>query len=306
MAGTISTLPRATRRAQVRLAVALVTPAVILVVVFFLYPLASAIYYSLIDFNGVDPSPPFVGLSNYVQMFQDPEVWHALRNNLIWIVIGTISPIVIGFVLALMIWSVRRGARIYRLMFFLPYVLPGIAIGIIWSWIYDPISGWLNLGLRAIGAGHLATGWLGNPSTALLAVLATAIWGATGFAMLVFVSGLQNVDLDLVDAARLDRANSVQRAWHVIVPQMTPIVLMVTTVTLVGGFSVFDIVFIMTGGGPDNASDVLGTYAYTNAFQLNKISYGTTIAILLTALSVPCAVGINALQRRLSLEGRGV
>jgi ABC-type sugar transport system permease subunit len=119
------------------------------------------------------------------------------------------------------------------------------------------------------------------------------------------LSALQNVDLELIDAARLDRTNTVQRVWHVILPQIMPVFLMVTTVTLVGGFSVFDIVFIMTGGGPANASNVLGTYAFTNAFQLNQISYGTTIALLITALSIPCAVALNRLQRRLSLQGMG-
>jgi raffinose/stachyose/melibiose transport system permease protein len=123
--------------------------------------------------------------------------------------------------------------------------------------------------------------------------------------MLIFLSALQNVDMELVDASRLDRANALQRVWFVILPQIMPVFLMVTTVTLVGGFSVFDIVFIMTGGGPSNASDVLGTYAFTNAFQLNQISYGTVIALLITALSIPCAVVLNRLQRRLSLEGMG-
>jgi raffinose/stachyose/melibiose transport system permease protein len=133
----------------------------------------------------------------------------------------------------------------------------------------------------------------------------TAVWGMCGFVMVIFLSALQNVNIDLVDAARIDGANSVQRVWHVVLPQIMPVFLMVTTVTLVGGFSVFDIVFIMTGGGPANASDVLGTYAFSNAFQLNRISYGTVIALLITALSIPCAVILNRLQRRLSLVGMG-
>jgi ABC-type sugar transport system permease subunit len=277
----------------------------LLTIVFFVFPLISSVYYSVVAYDGVSPNPPFVGLANFVQLFTDPEVWHALGNNLIWIVIGTISPLVIGLIFALLLWTVRRGSRYYRLALFFPYVMPGVAIGIVWGWIYDPIDGWLNVGLRAIGLGGLTTGWLGNPSTALYAVLATAIWGTCGFVMLIFLSALENVDMELIDAARLDRTNTFQRTWHVILPQIMPVFLMVTTVTLVGGFSVFDIVFIMTGGGPANASDVLGTYAFTNAFQLNQISYGTAIALLITALSIPCAVALNRLQRRLSLQGMG-
>ena len=305
MARLTATSPAVTRRAQRRLGILLVAPLMALTIVFFVFPLLSSLYYSVIAYDGVTADPPFVGLSNFIALFKDAEVWHALGNNLIWIVVGTISPLVIGLVFALLLWTVRRGSRYYRLALFFPYVMPGIAIGIVWGWIYDPINGWLNVALRAIGLGALTTGWLGNPDTALFAVLATAIWATCGFVMLIFLSALQNVDMELIDAARLDRANTVQRVWHVILPQIMPVFLMVTTVTLVGGFSVFDIVFIMTGGGPANASDVLGTYAFTNAFQLNQISYGTVIALLITALSIPCAVALNRLQRRLSLEGMG-
>jgi multiple sugar transport system permease protein/raffinose/stachyose/melibiose transport system permease protein len=300
---TVSTVPRVTRRAQTRLGILMIAPLMVLVIVFFLFPLVSAVYYSFVDFDGVNPAPPFVGFDNYTRMFTDPEMWHALSNNVIWIIIGTISPLVIGLLLALALWTVRRGSWFYRLAFFFPYVLPGIAIGIVWGWIYDPMNGWLNVALRTIGLGNLATGWLGDSDTALYAVLATAIWAGTGFAMIIFLSALRNVDIELVEAARLDRANALQRLWHIILPQITPVFIMVTTITLVGGFSVFDIIFIMTGGGPANATNVLGTYAYTNAFQLNAISYGTTLAILITVLSIPCAVFLNRLQRRLSLQG---
>lgn len=306
MAVVRSTLPKVTRRAQARLGIIFTIPLLVLVIVFFGFPLVSSLYYSVVAYDGVTASPAFVGFANYVQMFTDSEVWHALGNNLIWIVIGTIAPLFLGLVFALLLWSVKKGSRFYRLALFFPYVMPGVAIGIAWSWIYDPLYGWLNTILRDVGLGFLATGWLGNPATALYAVLVTAIWGASGFVMLIFLSALQNVDMELMDAARLDRTSVAQRVWHVVLPQITPVFIMVTTVTLVGGFSVFDIVFIMTSGGPDNASDVLGTYAFTNAFQLNNISYGTTIALLITALSIPCAVILNRIQRKLSIEGQGV
>lgn len=305
MAAAVSTLPKVTRRAQARLGVLFVAPLAVLAIVFFVVPLLSSVYYALIDYDGVTANPAFVGLGNFVQMFEDATVWHALGNNVIWIVFGTASPLILGLVFALLLWSVNRGSRFYRLALFFPFIMPGVAIGIAWSWIYDPISGWLNTVLRAIGLGGLATGWLGDPDTALGAVLVTAVWGACGFAMLIFLSALQNVDMELMDAARLDRTNTVQRVWHIVLPQIMPVFLTVTTVTLVGGFSVFDIVFIMTSGGPDGASDVLGTVAFTDAFQLNQISYGTAIALFITALSIPCAVLLNRLQRRLSLEGMG-
>jgi ABC-type sugar transport system permease subunit len=121
----------------------------------------------------------------------------------------------------------------------------------------------------------------------------------------ILLSALRNVDLDLIDAARLDGANSLQRLVHIILPQIMPVFMMVLTITLIGGFGVFDIVFVMTGGGPAGASEVLGTYAYSNAFELNRISYGTTLALLMTVLAVPFAIALDRIQRRLS-EGAGV
>lgn len=297
--------PKAIRRGQARLGIMLIIPLMLMVLSFFIVPLANAVYYSLVNFDGVNPNPPFVGLANYAAMFTDPEVLHALRNNVIWIVIGTASPLIIGIVLALLLWAVRRGGIAYRLAFFFPYVLPGVAIGIVWGWIYDPVNGWLNKVLDAVGLHTLNRGWLGDPHTALYAVLATAIWATTGFVLIIFLSALRNVDVELVDASRLDGANAIQRLWYIILPQIMPVFLMVTTITLVGGFSVFDIIFIMTGGGPAMATNVIGTYAYSNAFQSSKISYGTTLAMLITVLAVPCAVGLNRLQRRLSLQGTG-
>ncbi|MBJ2121899.1 sugar ABC transporter permease [Arthrobacter sp. MSA 4-2] len=299
------TTPKVTRRAQTRLGIALISPLMLLVIVFFLFPLGNAIYYSFVDFDGIDPTPAFVGLQNYARLLTDPEVWHALGNNAIWIVIGTAAPLLIGLAQALLLWKVRNAGVFYRLAFFLPYVLPQVAIGIVWGWIYDPVSGWVNKALQVVGLDSFATGWLGNPNTALYAVLVTAIWATTGFVLIIFLSALRNVDAALMDASRLDGVNAVQQLWYIILPQIMPVFLMVTTVTLVGGFSVFDIIFIMTGGGPANATNVIGTYAYTNAFQLSQISYGTTLALLITALSVPFAVALNRLQRRLSLQGTG-
>jgi raffinose/stachyose/melibiose transport system permease protein len=300
-----NTAPTVTRRAQTRLGIALVIPVMIVVAVFFLFPLVNALYYSVVDFDGVNPNPAFVGLANFQEMFADPEVWHSLSNNFIWIIVGTISPIVIGLLIAMLLWSIRRGSLAYRVLFFLPFVLPGVAIGIVWGWIYDPVSGWLNQALAVVGLGSLARGWLGEPDTALYAVLATAIWATTGFVIVIFLSALRNVDAELVDASRIDGANAAQRLWYIILPQIMPVFMMVLTLTLVGGFSVFDIIFIMTGAGPADATNVIGTYAYTNAFQLSRIGYGTTLALLITVLAVPVAIALNRAQRRMSLQGTG-
>ena len=301
----VATTPAVTRRAQSRLGVLLVAPLVALVALFFLVPLVSAVYFSVVDFHGFEADPPFVGLANFVELANDPAVWPALMNNIIWIIVGTAAPLVIGLIVAVMLWNVRRGSTFYRLAFFLPYILPAAAIGVVWSWIYDPIRGWLNLVLTTVGLGGFSTGWLGNPDTALGAVLVTAVWTSTGFVVVIFLAALRNVDVELIDAATIDGANSAQRLWNVILPQIMPVFLMVTTITLIGGFAVFDLVFVMTGGGPAGATEVLGTYAYSSAFQLNRMSYGTALALVITLLAIPFTIALNRLQRRLSLYRTG-
>ena len=283
---------------------ALVAPLVLMVVVFLLFPLANAFYYTFVDFNGLDASPPWVGLDNYTELAQDSDMWEAAWNNLIWLVVGTIGPLVIGLLLALVVWGVEKGSLFYRVVFFMPFVLPQVAVGVVWGWIFEPSRGWLNKVLDFFGLGALKRGWLGDPETALYAVLATAIWTTSAFVFIILLSALRNVDVDLVDASRLDGANSFQRLRHILLPQIMPVLLMVTTVTLIGGFAVFDIVFVMTGGGPSGASEVLGTFAYTEAFgNQNRISYGTTLALVIMVVSVPFAVGLNRLQRRLTMQG---
>lgn len=298
-------VPPATRRAQTRLGIALITPLMAVTLIFFLFPLVNAIYYAFVDFNGINQAPPFIGLGNFTELAQDPAVWPALKNNVIWILIGTAAPLVLGLALALLMWKVRRASLAYRVAFFLPYILPQVAIGVVWGWIYDPTRGWLNRVLEAVGLERFAGGWLGDPGLALYAVLGTAVWATTGFVFLILLSALRNVDTELVDASMIDGANSLQRVWHIVLPQIMPVFLMVTTITLVGGFSVFDIIFVMTGGGPAGATEVLGTYAYTSAFQLNRISYGTTLALVITVLAIPFTVALNRLQRRVSLQGTG-
>jgi len=254
-----SQVPAVTRKAQARLGVLLVLPLLLLVVVFLVFPMANAVYYVFVDFNGIDTTPPWVGFANFTELAQDPDVWAAFSNNVIWIVLGTVGPLVLGLALALLLWHVRKGSVFYRTAFFLPYVLPQVAVGVVWGWIYEPSRGWLNKVLETVGLEAITTGWLGNPDTALYAVLATAVWVTLGFVFVILLSALKGVDMDVVDAARLDGANGWQRLIHIVLPSIMPVFLMVTTITLIGGFAVFDIIFVMTGGGPAGATDVLGT-----------------------------------------------
>jgi raffinose/stachyose/melibiose transport system permease protein len=288
----------AVRRQQARYAVLFIAPALLIYLVFMIYPFLNTIYFSFTNWNGVAPQKEWVGLSNYARILGDGAALKALVNNVVWVILGTVSPVVLGLFEALLVWSGVRGSLLFRTLYFLPFVLPLVVVGIVWQWIYHPLFGIVNTVLDGVGLDALSRGWLADPHTALYAVLIAAIWGQTGFCFLILHASLQNVDMSTVEAAMIDGANWFQRAWSIIIPQIAPQITMVTAVTLIGGFAVFDIIFVMTGGGPGNASEVLATYTYKTAFQQNQAGYGSALAMLITVLSLVLSVIFVRLRER--------
>ena len=275
-----------------------VLPAFALYAVFMIYPFLQSIYFSFTDWNGVLPEKNFVGLANYRRMLGDALLWTSLWHTVIWVVIGTIGPLVVGLLLAVLLWRRPRGFTLFRTAYFMPQVLSSVVIAIVWGWIYNPVFGILNRGLDRAGLDALSRGWLGDPDFALYAVLVAAMWAETGFVFVVFLAGLQNVSRDLIEAAMLDGANAWQRFRNVTVPQLSNVVNVVTALLLIGGFSVFDIVFVMTGGGPANATEVIATYTYKEAFTQNRIGYAATLSLVITAISLVASVVFIRLRER--------
>jgi raffinose/stachyose/melibiose transport system permease protein len=286
------------QRQQMYYGLLFIVPGLLIYLVFMAYPFLSTIYLSFTNWNGVAPTKEWVGLSNYTRMFTDGTALKAFINNIVWVILGTISPVVLGLFEALLVWSSDRGSLVFRTLFFLRFVLPLVVVGIVWQWIYHPLFGIVNKVLDGVGLEGLSRGWLADPHTALYAVLIAAIWGATGFCFLILHAALQNVDVSTVEAAMIDGAGWFRRAWSVIIPQIAPQLTMVTAVTLIGGFAVFDIDFVMTSGGPGVASEVLATYTYKTAFQQNEAGYGSALAMLITVLSLVSAVVFVRLRER--------
>jgi raffinose/stachyose/melibiose transport system permease protein len=286
------------RRQQMYYAILFISPGLAVYLVFMLYPFLNTIYLSFTNWNGATVTKDFIGLSNYARMFGDAAVLKAFLNNVIWVIIGTISPVVVGLFLALILWSGVRGSIFFRTVFFLPFILPLVVVAIVWQWIFHPLFGPLNKFLDSVGLEQLSGGWLGDPNTALYAVLFSAIPGATGLVVVILFAALQNVDVSQVEAAMIDGANWFQRAWYIVIPRLAPVITMVTAITLIGGFAVFDNVFVMTGGGPCHASEVLGTYTYQVAFQQNQAGYGSALAVLITVLSLISAIVFVRLRER--------
>lgn len=275
-----------------------VLPALAIYLLFMVYPFIGTFLYSLSAWDGFAPHKTFVGLGNYIALLNDSDFWSALRNNMIWAVVGTAAPLAIGFPIAVLLWSGSRGRLAFRAIYFLPVTLPIVVIGLLWGWIYNPLFGILNTFLVAIGLGDLARGWLGDPDTALIAVLIAAIWATFGFVVVMFLAGLQGIDTNLVDAAKVDGANAFQRARHVLLPGIAPVFTFVLTITLVGAFSVFDIVYVMTRGGPGTATETMAGYAYKMAFSRNFAGYGAAISMVIAVISLVLAVLLLRFRER--------
>jgi ABC-type sugar transport system permease subunit len=296
--GTASIAPGGGSRRRGRAGILFVLPALILYLLFMVYPFFRSIYFSLTSWNGVTAVKEWVGLANYRELIGDNLFWLSLQHTVIWVIIGTIAPIAIGMLLALLLWRRPKGFTLFRTFFFMPQVLSTVVIGIIWNWIYNPIFGILNEALDAVGLEDISRGWIGDPDVALYAVLVAAIWSTIGLCFVIFLAGLQNVSKDLLEAATIDGANVWQRFWNVTVPQMASVINVVIALLLIWGFSVFDVIFVMTGGGPANATEVLATYTYKEAFTQNNVGYASTISVVITVISLIASVTFIRLRER--------
>jgi ABC-type sugar transport system permease subunit len=257
---------------------------------FYLYPFANSFFLSLTNWNGADPVKEYVGLANYGAMLKDKVFWESLSHNLVWMAGMSTIPIFIGLVLAVLLWKRPPGFTLFRTFYFMPQVLGASVIGIIWKWIYMSRKGILaQLGDRT-GLEFLKHGWLGDTNTALPAVLLANIWAGIGFFFVIMLAGLQNVDKDLIDAAQVDGANAIQRFRHIVIPQLSNVITMVTVLALIGGLNVFDIVWSMTEGGPANATELIGTYTYTKAFLENNVGYASALTMVMTLLALVTTV----------------
>ena len=261
-------------------------PSLALYLVFVVNPFFQSLYFSLTDWNGASKVKEFVGLANYRELFADELFWQAFRHNIVWVILGTAIPLALGMLLAHLMWSKPRGFTLFRTVFFLPHILLSTVIGIIWAWMYNPIFGIFNKGLDAVGLKEVSRGWLGDPDWALIAVLIAAVWATIGFVFVILLAGLQNVSRDLLEAATIDGANGWQRFRDVTIPEMANVLNVVTALLLIGGFSVFDLVYVMTGGGPNNASQTLATYTYEQAFAQNRVGYGSALSLVMTILAL--------------------
>lgn len=247
-------------------------------------PMIYTFYLSFTNWDGVSAAQ-FIGIKNYVLLFKDPIFRIALVNNVKWLVSLITVPVVLGLALAMALNSNIPGARIFKTAVFMPYVLSFVIAGMIFGWMYHPAGGLLNGTLHAMGLDFLTAGWLSDPKLATWCIIVAAIWRQVGYIMILYLAGLQSVDPTLIDAARVDGCSSWQLFRRVIFPLLGPVTVIIITISIIDSLRSFDLVFVMTRGGPANSSSVLANFMYIESFNNYKMGYGAAISVILFLIS---------------------
>lgn len=278
-------------------AVILLLPNLLGFLIFTLWPVFVSLYLSLCSYDILTPAE-FIGLENYRNLFAD-ETFRQVFNNTILFTIGTVpTGIIMSLFLAVALDQPIKGIRFFRVSYFMPVISSMVAVAVVWQWLYNPEFGLLNYFLSLLGV--KGPNWLTSEGTALTSIMIVAVWKGLGYNMLLFLAGLQNISNGYYEAAEIDGARWWDKFINITVPLLTPTTFFVTVMALINSFQVFDLVMLMTEGGPGRATSVIVHYLYQNAFQFFKMGYASAIAYVLFFV----IMGVTLIQ--LKLQGKWV
>jgi N-acetylglucosamine transport system permease protein len=286
-----------------RFLIGALVPALVLHVVFVLSPYAQAFYLSLTDWTGVAGEAHFVGAGNYARLGGDSLFLDAVRNNAVMLAVVPFVTIALGLGLASLLRR-RRGAGGYQIVYFFPQLLSLVVIGVLWGFVYNPNTGLLNSGLRAVGLGSLARSWLAEPAFALAAVMAVLIWSSVGFYVVLFAAAIDGIPAELYEAATLDGAGGWTTFRRITLPLVRETVQVAFVYLGIAALDGFAVVQVMTvgPGGPDGATEVIGLSLYRNAFTYGKFGYASAMGVALFFATLTLAVFALRAGRRERLE----
>src|SRR4051812_10779273 len=274
-----------------------ILPAALVFAGFIAYPVIETVRLSFYDWNGIDPGRLWIGLDNYRELFQQDDLfWKAVRNTLLWMVVSVPAQILLGLVFALLLDRKLRGRTFFRTVFFLPAVMSSAVIAFAWSWIYNPEIGVVNGVLRFFGL-HGQT-WLSEPRAAIWAALALSIWRYCGFIMVFYLAALQLIPASLYEAAKVDGASEWGQIRSITLPLLRPMTGLLVVLGTIGALREFDVIWILTKGGPAHATDLLSTRVYDEAFNLSRPGYGAAIAVVMLGMTLVAAAAALALLAR--------
>lgn len=291
---------RLSRRAQDNLTVALfLLPSLVLFFIFLTYPIAQSVYYSFFNWKGFGPAVDFVGLDNYKRILTDRIFMKAVGNGLLIVVLSLTIQLPMSLALALMVGRNLPGRAFFRTIFFMPYVLSEVITGIMWLSLYnpDPERGFINAVLTLI-PGVKPQPWLGDPDMVLVCLFIVLTWKYFGFHMLLYMAGLQNIPQEIEEAARIDGANRRQLLAYVTLPLLGDTIRTSVYLSVLGSLQQFALVWIMTKGGPVNASEMMATYMYRFGFVRFWLGYGSAVAIVMLLISLAFSLTYQRLVRQ--------
>ncbi len=258
-------------------------PAILFVGVFLLYPAAYTVYVSFTRWDGLNP-PEFIGLQNYIQLTNEAVFGTSLLNTVIWVVATLVFPVLLGLVLAVFVNRIPLQG-FFKSIFYLPYAVSATSVAVIWTFMLSPF-GVVNVALRTVGLDGLARNWLMMPPWNTIAMLMAYTWQTAGTNMILFLVGLQGIPTEPVEAAKLDGASAWQTFRYIILPLLRPITTVVITIAVVNSFKVFDLIWVMTQGGPYRSSETLAVTMYRESFVLFRLGFGASIANILSLIVI--------------------
>lgn len=282
--------------------VVFLVPAVFFLLVFLLYPLISSFQLSLLDWNGLGTGERFVGMANWLRLAQDLLFWKALGNNLVLAFFSVLFQMPIALVLAVVLDEASKGSRILKILYFLPLLMSSVALGVLFKNIFDPNFGPINAFLSAIHLEGLAQDWLGDPRLALGAVIVVICWQNIPFYMVLFLAGLSSFPRELGEAARLDGASESTIFWRIKLPHLQGTLRTAVMLAVVGSMRYFDLIFVMTDGGPEGSSELMATYMFRTVFSSFQLGYGSTVASAMFIIVTLVAAATMRLTRRYETE----
>ncbi|MFB9276493.1 carbohydrate ABC transporter permease [Cohnella cellulosilytica] len=272
-------------------------PATALFLLFVITPIFWSMYYGFFNWSGIG-SAKFIGFDNYIEIGQSPIFWKALKNNLIVVAASVLGQVPLALLIALLLTRSSFFHRFVRAAVFLPMVLSSVVIGMIWQYIYHPQIGILNFALEKLGLDSLKAQWLGDPAIAIYSLIPPLIWNYVGLYLLLFMAALSNIPSEVNDAAKIDGAAGWVKLGKVTLPMIWGTVQTAVVLCIAGSLKVFDMIFIMTGGGPAHATEVLATYMYNNTFSIYRYGYGSAVSTVMILISFTIIVVSQLIMRR--------
>jgi raffinose/stachyose/melibiose transport system permease protein len=277
-------------------------PGCFIYCLFLFIPVLQTLQLSFFSWNGLQPKV-CVGIKNFITLFSDPIFYRSLVNNLVLVVFIMVLPTLIGLVLASIIELNRYKIRkLFEVVLFMPYILSLVVVGVIWRWIYNPSFGVINTFLRGIGLADMTKAWLGDSATALTAVGISGTWVFHGFAMVIFLAGYSKISHSLYEAISIDGGNTLHKFWYIALPSLNHEISVVTIFLFINSLKTFDLVYVMTKGGPGYATNVISLYVFKNAFQYNRYGYAAALAVTLALIIYGISFGMTTLRRKHSDE----